>query len=399
MSTSLVVTEPVKRSKPHCTDIVLLGVGSIGRELLGQLASTKNGISAKLRVCALVDSDGYVFDAEGLARKAIQSVCAHKKRGDQLRTWESGHAANPADAVGFIAAHLAGRVVLIDATAADTQNTLEIGLERGWDVILANKVPIAGAQQRVDRLYDVARANAAEILHEATVGAGLPVIDTLRKLIEAGDKVSAIEGCPSGTLGFLFGQLGRGDTFSNALRDAIAAGYTEPDPRIDLSGLDVARKALILARIIGFRGDLDAVRVESLVPESLRDASVDEFLARATELDAYWAERVEAAKSRGCVLRYRASVTRRSVRVGLAEVPVTDPLSLLHGTDNQFAFTTARYKANPLVITGPGAGPAVTAAGVYNDLLRIIAERRAGGAARSARSSGGATGRVRSTVF
>lgn len=375
MSLSLAVTAPVKESKPHCTDIVLLGVGSIGRELLGQLASTKNGISSKLRVCALIDSDGYVFDVEGLTRKALLSICAHKKSGDQLKTWESGLPANPADAVAFIAAHLTGRVVLIDATAADTQDILEIGLERGWDVILANKVPIAGGQERVDRLYSVARENGAEILHEATVGAGLPVIDTLRKLIDAGDKVSAIEGCPSGTLGFLFGQLGRGHSFSEALRDAIAAGYTEPDPRIDLSGLDVARKALILARIIGFRGDLDAVKVESLVPASLRDVSDDEFLARASELDAYWAERVLAAKERGCVLRYRARVTRRSVRVGLAEVPITDPLSLLHGTDNQFAFTTARYKANPLVITGPGAGPAVTAAGVYNDLLRIIAER------------------------
>ncbi|HVX39439.1 MAG TPA: hypothetical protein VHB25_07685 [Gemmatimonadaceae bacterium] len=398
MSASLVVTAPVKEPKPHCTDIVLLGVGSIGRELLGQLASTKNGISAKLRVCALVDSDGYVFDAAGLSRKAILSACAHKKAGNQLKASESGHAANPADAVGFIAAHLTGRVVLIDATAADTQEILEIGVERGWDVILANKVPIAGEQARVDRLHEVARESGSEILHEATVGAGLPVIDTLRKLIEAGDKVSAIEGCPSGTLGFLFGQLGRGHVFSEALRDAIAAGYTEPDPRIDLSGLDVARKALILARIIGFRGDLDAVRVESLVPEALRDVSLDEFLARAAELDAYWDERVESARGRGSVLRYRARVTRRSVRVGLAEVPVTDPLSLLHGTDNQFSFTTARYKANPLVITGPGAGPAVTAAGVYNDLLRVVAERRARDVARVERGSIGSIERVRAIV-
>ena len=213
------------------------------------------------------------------------------------------------------------------------------------------------------------------MLHEATVGAGLPVIDTLRKLIEAGDRVTAIEGCPSGTLGFLFGQLGRGQTFSSALHQAIAAGYTEPDPRVDLSGLDVARKALILARIIGVRGDLASVRVESLVPDPLAHVSRDEFLSRASELDETWRQRVESARARGSVLRYRARVTRRTVRVGLAEVPVTNPLSLLHGTDNQFSFKTARYHAQPLVITGPGAGPAVTAAGVYNDLLRLVAER------------------------
>jgi homoserine dehydrogenase len=115
--------------------------------------------------------------------------------------------------------------------------------------------------------------------------------------------------------------------------------------------------------------------VQSLVPRALAGVSLDEFLSRSHELDDAWRTRVDAARARGAVLRYRARVTRRSVRVGLAEVPATDPLSLLHGTDNQFAFTTARYKSQPLVITGPGAGPAVTAAGVYNDLVRLIAER------------------------
>ncbi len=365
----------LSRYEFRSTDVVLLGVGSIGRELLGQLTSTKNGISSRLRVCGLVDRTGYVIDPQGLSRRSLIALCAHKKSGQPLHASALGLRASPADAVAFMSARLAGRPVIVDATAADTQHILEIVLERGWDVILANKVPIAGAQARVDQLHEIARAGGAEILHEATVGAGLPVIDTLRKLIDAGDRVSAIEGCPSGTLGFVFGQLGRGTSFSTALRDAIAAGYTEPDPRVDLSGLDVARKALILGRIIGFRGDLEAVRVESLVPRSLQDVAIDEFLARMPELDAVWAARVEAARSRGAVLRYRARATRRSVRVGLAEVPATDPLSLLHGTDNQFSFTTRRYKAQPLVITGPGAGPAVTAAGVYNDLLRLIAER------------------------
>ncbi|HSQ30210.1 MAG TPA: hypothetical protein VLN49_10185 [Gemmatimonadaceae bacterium] len=356
-------------------DVVLLGVGSIGRELLGQLAAARHGASSKVRVCGLLDRTGYVFEPGGLSRRTLASIAAHKKSGRALRESPLGLSANSTDAVAFMTAQLRGRAILVDATAADTHDILEIVLERGWDVVLANKVPLAANQARVDRLRGVARDAGAEILHEATVGAGLPVIDTLRKLIEAGDRVTAIEGCPSGTLGFLFGQLGCGASFSAALRDAIAAGYTEPDARVDLSGLDVARKALILARIIGFRGDLSSVRVESLVPRHIADVSLDEFLSRAAELDESWRSRVESARARGAVLRYRARVTRRSVRVGLAEVPVTDPLSLLHGTDNQFAFTTARYRDQPLVITGPGAGPAVTAAGVYNDLLRLIAER------------------------
>jgi aspartokinase/homoserine dehydrogenase 1 len=151
----------------------------------------------------------------------------------------------------------------------------------------------------------------------------------------------------------------------------MALGYTEPDPREDLSGLDVARKALILGRLLGFHGDLRDVAVESLVPESLRDVSLAEFVQRVGEMDTMWAERVEAARARGEVLRYRAIATRRSVRVGLVSVRTSSPLAALEGTDNQFAFTTGRYRENPLIITGPGAGPAVTAAGVLNDLLRL----------------------------
>jgi aspartokinase/homoserine dehydrogenase 1 len=186
--------------------------------------------------------------------------------------------------------------------------------------------------------------------------------------------VLRIEGCPSGTLGYLFGEMGRGRSFSAALRSAVAAGYTEPDPRIDLSGTDVARKALILARLLGFRGDLASLEVESLVPAALRDVPPTEFLARLDELDAEWDARVRAARARDRVLRYRARVTGRSIRVGLVAVPLTDPLGTLNGTDNQFAFTTTRYREQPLVITGPGAGAAVTAAGVYNDLQRLAAD-------------------------
>ena len=374
MSASTIL-EPVAPLRPaDRTDLVVLGVGSIGRELLGQLSASRGGLASGVRVCALLDRTGYVFDPAGISRRALSALCAHKRSGRALRDAPGGLSANSTDAVAFLTACLRGRPILVDATAADTHDILEIVLERGWDVVLANKVPLAAEQARVDRLREVGESSGATMLHEATVGAGLPVIDTLRKLLDAGDRVTAIEGCPSGTLGFLFGQLGRGHAFSAALREAIAAGYTEPDPRVDLSGLDVARKALILARIIGYRGDLGAVSVQSLVPRALAGVSLDEFLSRSHELDDAWRARVDAARARGAVLRYRARVTRRGVRVGLAEVSATDPLSLLHGTDNQFAFTTARYKSQPLVITGPGAGPAVTAAGVYNDLVRLIAE-------------------------
>ena len=163
---------------------------------------------------------------------------------------------------------------------------------------------------------------------------------------------------------------------------AIDAGYTEPDPRVDLSGVDVARKALILARAIGFRGELSDVAVESLLAPEWNALPLDAFLSRISELDVHWDVRVAAARNAGNVLRYRARVTSRSITVGIVETPAHGRLGALEGTDNQFTFTTARYHAQPLVITGPGAGPAVTAAGVNNDILSLLASKGAPRASR-----------------
>jgi homoserine dehydrogenase len=155
----------------------------------------------------------------------------------------------------------------------------------------------------------------------------------------------------------------------------MARGYTEPDPREDLSGQDVARKAVILARLVGWTGDIADVAVESLVPPAMAGLPLDAFLARLEALDAEWAGRVRAAAERGAVLRYRADVSPREARVGIVEVDRASPFASLSGTDNQFVFTTRRYRERPLVITGPGAGPEVTAAGVLNDVLALAGAR------------------------
>jgi homoserine dehydrogenase len=152
-------------------------------------------------------------------------------------------------------------------------------------------------------------------------------------------------------------------------------GYTEPDPREDLSGMDVARKALILGRMVGFDGELDSVVVESLVPEDYRDIPASEFIGRLEEMDSLWQERVDDARARDSVLRYRATAGRDGVRVGLVAVSAASSLGALMGTDNQFSITTSRYRDNPIVITGPGAGVAVTAAGVLNDVLTLAGSR------------------------
>jgi homoserine dehydrogenase len=209
------------------------------------------------------------------------------------------------------------------------------------------------------------------MMYEATVGAGLPIFDTYRKLAESGDRVLKIEGCLSGTLGFLLTEVARGRRFSEALGKAMELGYTEPDPRDDLSGADVGRKALILGRLLGFGGEPTDVAVESLVPEAMRKLPREEFLRRLPELDADWERRAGEAKAKGTTWRYMAAVTKTGISVGLQSVGNQSPFYGLKGTDNQVAFTTTRYRQQPLVITGPGAGPAVTAAGVLNDMLGL----------------------------
>ena len=355
---------------PERTDVVLLGFGQIGRTLAPLLAKAKQD-SVRLRVVGVIDRSGFVFDARGLPPQRLAALGAAKAKGVPLAKQPGGERGTAADAVRFIARHAIANPILVDVTADDTAETLAAAFAAGMHVVLANKRPITGERSKYEALKAAAQARGRHLLHEATVGAGLPIIDTYYKLVDSGDRVNKIEGCPSGTLGYLFGELGRGRRFSEALRGAIKKGYPEPDPRDDLSGMDVARKALILGRLLGFPGELGEIAVESLVPKGAEWLAVDEFLARLDEYDAAWARRVEAARARGRVLRYRAIVTRRRIRVGLVVVDASSPMASLNGTDNQFIFTTMRYKKNPLVITGPGAGPAVTAGGILNDVLKL----------------------------
>ena len=355
---------------PDRTDVVLLGFGQIGRTLAPMIAKVKQD-AVTLRIVGLIDRSGLVFDARGLSPRRLAALAAAKAKGTPLAKAAGGRRTGAAEAVGFVARHALSNPVLVDLTADDTTDTIKAALGAGMHVVLANKRPVTADKRRYDALRAAAQTHGRRLLHEATVGAGLPIIDTYQKLVDSGDRVAKIEGCPSGTLGYLFGELGRGTRFSAALRGAIAKGYPEPDPREDLSGMDVARKALILGRLLGFAGELEDIAVESLVPDGGDRLSRDQFLRRLEEYDAPWEKRVAAAAARGGVLRYRAIVTPRRIRVGLVVVDASSPMASLNGTDNQFIFTTMRYKKNPLVITGPGAGPAVTAGGILNDVLKL----------------------------
>ena len=348
------------------SDVALLGFGKVGRTL-AKLLSRRKG----LRLVAVIDRGGHVFRPEGLSPRVLARIAAAKERGKSVRSVPGGRPGSAADAVARLAEHALSRPVLVDVTAQDSAAVLERAARAGFDLVLANKRPLSGPSGEAERLRGAVSESGRRLRFEATVGAGLPVIDTFLKLVESGDRVLRIEGCLSGTLGFLLTELERGRRFSDSVRLAVERGYSEPDPREDLSGADVGRKALILGRLVGFPGEPADVRLESLVPENARKVPLSRFLSGLEKHDAEWERRIAAARARGRVLRYVASVTPRTIRVGLVAVAPGEPFAALKGTDNQVAFTTARYRTHPLVIQGPGAGLAVTAAGIFNDVALL----------------------------
>lgn len=346
----------------------IVGVGLIGGELLDQLAARAAALHSQfridLRVRGVANSRHMLLDDQGIDLGRWREAFATQGQNTDLEAF-AAHMQVP---------HLP-RAVLVDCTAsAEVAARYASWLAAGMHVVTPNKKANSGSVATYRALRDTARARNIHYLYEATVGAGLPVITTLRDLVQTGDRVLAIEGVLSGTLSYLFGQLDGDRAFSDVVREAKALGYTEPDPRDDLSGTDVARKLVILAREMGLDLELDAIPIESLVPEGLRAApSVEAFLAGLREHDTPMRERLDAARRSGDVLRYVGTIDaeRGEARAGLRAYDLSHPFARLQGGDNVFLFRTTRYAKQPLVVQGPGAGPPVTAGGVFADLLRL----------------------------
>ncbi len=351
------------------TDVVMLGFGRVGRALADQIAAA-NGES-DVRVVGLLDRSGYVFEPRGLSRRRLLGLAHDKDAGAELASI-GGRRASAAEALTTMASHAVTRPVLVDVTSEETSDLLRAALGHGFHLVLANKKPLAGSAETCAQLMTDAAAARRQIRYEATVGAGLPIIDTYHKLVDTGDRVLRIDGCVSGTLMFVLSAITSGAAFSEAVREAVERGYAEPDPREDLSGRDAARKAVILARLMGYQGAAPAP--DDLVPRSLSRLTLDDFMKRLPSLDAEWAARVRREASRGRVLRYVVTATPRSVSARLTSVPASSAMGALEGTRNLVAFTTRRYRTEPLVVSGPGAGPEVTAAGILNDIHGIAGE-------------------------
>jgi aspartokinase/homoserine dehydrogenase 1 len=354
---------------PHTVSVGLIGPGVVGSVLLDQLATQVQRLSRDLKLDLRV-------------RGIMSSKQMHLADPEvQLPRWRDAFASRsePSDLTRFAqhvhAEYLPHAIIIDCSSSADVADRYPGWLASGIHIVTPNKKANSADLEFYARLHEARRAGNAHYLYEATVGAGLPVIQTLRDLRDTGDAIQRIEGMLSGTLAYLFNVWDGAEPFSSVVRAAKAKGYTEPDPRDDLSGTDFARKLIILGREMGLRLELADVQLESLVPRSLASCSVEEFLERLPAFDTAMAERLQAARSRDRVLRYIGSLDAATGKasVGLVELERTHTFANINLTDNVVRFLTQRYNQNPLVVQGPGAGPEVTAGGVFGDLLRVCA--------------------------
>ncbi|HUK03387.1 MAG TPA: bifunctional aspartate kinase/homoserine dehydrogenase I [Steroidobacteraceae bacterium] len=353
---------------PHTLSIGIIGPGTVGRVLLAQLASQ----SARLHEQFQLD-----LRVRGiLATKRMLLSQSAVSLADWRTAFERSE--EPSDLARFIEhVHVdyLPHTVIIDCSASEeVARHYRDWLAAGIHIVTPNKKANSASLGSYRALHEARRLSGAHYLYEATVGAGLPVIQTLRDLRETGDEITSIEGIFSGTLAYLFNVYDGKVPFSQIVQDAKQRGYTEPDPRDDLSGTDVARKLIILGREMGLALELADVEVESLVPAGLSSGSIDEFMRELPRHDGAMAKRLEAARARGKVLRYIGRLTADGkATVGLAELDTRHAFANIALTDNVVRFATHRYCDNPLIVQGPGAGPEVTAGGVFADLLRLSA--------------------------
>jgi aspartokinase/homoserine dehydrogenase 1 len=353
---------------PHTLSIGIIGPGTVGRVLLDQLASQSERLRRQfnldLRVRGLLSSQRMLLAEPGIALKDWRDQLAHK-----------GEAADLGRFLEHVRVDYLPHTVLIDCTAsAAVAARYAEWLGAGIHIVTPNKKANSADFSDYQRLQTARRAGGAHYMYEATVGAGLPVVQTLRDLRDTGDDIASIEGIFSGTLAYLFNVYDGGASFSSIVADARQRGFTEPDPRDDLSGADVARKLIILGREMGLALELQDVKVESLVPHDLAHGASEDFMSQLPRYDGAMQQRLQAAQARGKVLRYVGRISAAGeATVGLEELERTHSFANIALTDNVVRFVTRRYCDNPLVVQGPGAGPEVTAGGVFADLLRLSA--------------------------
>lgn len=353
-------------SNYYTLNIFIVGVGLIGSELISQIRQQAEYLKkhqyVEVKIVGMANTKKMLFTSAGIS----------------LDNWkeELMNADQNSDLKGFVEEMKQMNLpnsVFVDNTALDDIRLLYPDiLSSSISISTPNKVAVSSSYDFYQQLKKLADTYSVKFFYEANVGAGLPVLTTLSDLMNSGDRILKIEGVLSGSLSFIFNSFDGSRPFSDIVKEAGEKGFTEPDPRIDLSGKDVARKLLILARESGYKMEFEDIQVENILPQACLDApDVPSFMAELEKANDHFTAMQKSAADKGMVLRFIATLENGKAFVSLQEMDESNPFYNLSGSDNMIVFTTQRYKDRPLVIKGPGAGAEVTAAGVFAEILRV----------------------------
>jgi aspartokinase/homoserine dehydrogenase 1 len=346
-------------------NLFIVGTGNVGKKLLGQLKQQleflQKQMHLQVNIAGLSNSRKMLIDENGIS----------------LNDWEQklqeGKPANLRQFVEEIMERNIRNSIFVDITASENVAAVyDQLLRKSISVVACNKVAASSAYNNYKKLKDLAREFNCRFLFETNVGAGLPVIGTLNDLLSSGDQVRRIEAVLSGTLNFVFNNYDGTRKFAEVVKQAQEEGYTEPDPRLDLSGTDVMRKIMILAREAGVKMEMEDIHNNSFMPASCMKGTVDDFYTAMGKEESHFKNIYEKAAKEGCKLKFVASFNDGKASVGLQHIDPKHDLYHLYGKDNVVLFYTDRYKQQPLVVKGAGAGAEVTASGVFADILRTV---------------------------